>query len=73
VSDTGIYQLHQGERVLNPRESAQYDRSERGAAPVAITIPSITVIARDGDDPRALARKLARPIRDELQRLQHIQ
>lgn len=67
VPETGYYQLHQGETVLNRSESANYDQRRYNNQ---ITFaPNITI--KGGDkDPRQIAREIAKPLRDELKRLQ---
>jgi len=70
VPKTGIYKLHQGEQVLTAREASNSD--SRSYRAVSVTLPSIQIIARESDDPRSLARKIAKPIRDELRRLETI-
>jgi len=67
VPATGSYQLHRGETVLNRSESANYD--QRRYANNITFAPNITI--KGGDkDPRQIAREIAKPLRDELKRLE---
>jgi hypothetical protein len=68
VPKTGLYRLHEGEQVITARETSNNDN--RNYRTINVSLPSIQVIARDSDDPRALARKIAKPLQKELKRLE---
>ncbi len=68
VPKTGLYKLHQGEQVISAREAANSDN--RSYRSVKVSLPSIQIIARDSDDPKTLARKIAKPLQQELKRLE---
>src|SRR3989338_1417330 len=69
VPETGLYQLHQGERVLNRNESANYDNRKYSNQ---IIFSPVIKIKGNNIDPKILAKKIVKPLRDELGRLEII-
>jgi len=69
VPKTGVYLLHQGETVLTKKEAANSDNRRYSNS---ITF-SPTIHIHGVDDPRLLAKKIAKPLRDEFRRLYEVQ
>ncbi len=72
--------IHEGEAVVPKEYNIYSDRQSfaeiataSGPKTVTITMGDVKIVANGSDTPESLAKKLVKPIRDELWRLQHLQ